>query len=99
MYHLMKHAADRILIQSERSMDLLLGLIVILGWYHYHCPIHAQMTNLASLASGLVGELGIMRPPRAPQMDAAHQLKHTAVNSRTNEERRAFAGVWFISST
>lgn len=99
MYYLMRHAADRILIQSERSMDLLLGLIVMLGWYQYHCPVHAQLTNLVSLATSLAGELGIIRPPRAPQMNSAHELKHTAVSSRTNEERRAFAAVWFLSST
>ncbi|KAL3958626.1 hypothetical protein ACCO45_006788 [Purpureocillium lilacinum] len=63
MYHLMTHLADHLLIRSARSLDLLQGIIVMLGWYQYHCFMHAQMNNLLYLATSLVAELGLNKPP------------------------------------
>lgn len=100
MYHLMKHVADRMLIRAERSLDLLQGLIVIIGWYQYHCFMHAQLNTLIGLAMTLVGEMNLSRPPPLPERSILMVVKPmNTPKSRTNEERRAFAGVWFLTST
>ncbi|KAF4955243.1 hypothetical protein FSARC_11916 [Fusarium sarcochroum] len=98
MYHLMKELSDRMLVQSERSMDLLLGIIVILGHYHNHCFLHAQLSNLVSLAVTLTGDLGLTGPPARNERSILLVAKSCHPVPRTNEERRALVGVWFVSS-
>ncbi|KAM0547327.1 hypothetical protein ACHAPJ_010463 [Fusarium lateritium] len=98
MYYLMKELSDRMLVQSERSMDLLLGIIVILGYYHNHCFLHAQLSNLLSLAVTLTGDLGLTGPPTRKKRNIMLVARSSHPVPRTNEERRALVGVWFLSS-
>lgn len=99
MYALKKHISDYMLLRSERSMDLLLGITVILGWYQYHCFTHAQLHNLLSLAISLVGELGLNRHPIIHEGTRLMAAQPPAPSARNNEERRAFIGVWFLASS
>lgn len=99
MYHLLKHIGDHMLIRSERSLDMLLGLIVIIGWYQYHCFMHAQLGNLIGLAISLIGEMGLSRPPTVTERANLMVVLPEQAKPRTNEEKRALAGVWFLSST
>jgi hypothetical protein len=99
MYHLMKHIADHMLIRSQRSLDLLLGIIVIVAWYQYHCFMHAQLHNLIGLAATLVGELGLHRSPTVLERTNLMVVKPLQPKPRTNEERRALLGVWYLSSS
>ncbi|KAG6992077.1 hypothetical protein FOFC_00559 [Fusarium oxysporum] len=99
MYHLMKYIADHMLIRSERSLDLLLGIIVIIAWYKYHCFMHAQLNNLIALASTLVGELGLHRSPTVLERTSLMVVTPFQPAARTNEERRALLGVWYLSSS
>lgn len=96
MYCLMAHVADHMLIRSERSLDLLQGIVVMLSWYHYHC-FHAQLSNLVSLAMSLVAELGLNKPPMVRELANLVIVKPQEPSDRTNEERRALAAVWFMS--
>ncbi|UNI23349.1 hypothetical protein JDV02_009175 [Purpureocillium takamizusanense] len=98
MYHLMTHLADHMLIRSARSLDLLQGIIVMLGWYQYHCFMHAQMNNLLCLATSLVAELGLNRPPVLREQASLMIARPVEPPARTNEERRALAAVWFLTS-
>lgn len=99
MYHLMQHISEKMLIESARSLDLLLGIIVIIGWYQYHCFMHAQLANLLGLAKTLVGELGLQRPPTRTERSILMVVKPIELRPRTNEEKRALAGVYFLSSS
>lgn len=99
MYRVMEHVSDYMLLRAERSMDLLMGIIVIVGWYHYHCLVHAQLNTLVSLACTLASELGLNRQPMVSDVPMPGGWRGPATIPRTNEERRAFAGVWFLSST
>ncbi|KAL3605903.1 hypothetical protein FPOAC2_00854 [Fusarium poae] len=99
MYHLMKHVADHMLIRSERSLDLLLGIIVIVTWYQYHCFMHAQLNNLIALATTLIGELGLNRSPTVHERTSLMVVIPFQPKARTNEERRALLGVWYLSSS
>ncbi|KAH7001460.1 hypothetical protein EDB80DRAFT_722326 [Ilyonectria destructans] len=98
MYYLMQHIADHMLIRSERSLDLLMGILVIAAWYQYHCFMHAQLNNLIALAVTLVGELGLHRSPSLLERTNLMVVKPFYPERRTNEERRALLGVWFLSS-
>ncbi|KAH7156415.1 hypothetical protein EDB81DRAFT_646898 [Dactylonectria macrodidyma] len=98
MYYLMQHIADHMLIRSERSLDLLMGILVIAAWYQYHCFMHAQLNNLIALAATLVGELGLHRSPSCLERTNLMVVKPFYPERRTNEERRALLGVWFLSS-
>ncbi|KAF4980152.1 hypothetical protein FZEAL_3771 [Fusarium zealandicum] len=98
MYYLMQHIADHMLIRSERSLDLLMGILVIAAWYQYHCFMHAQLNNLIALAVTLVGELGLHRSPTVLERTNLMVVKPFRPERRTNEERRALLGVWFLSS-
>ena len=51
------------LIRSERSLDLLLGILVTLRWHNYYCFIHSQLHNPTSLAMTPAAELGLKRLP------------------------------------
>ncbi|KAL7786371.1 hypothetical protein V8C37DRAFT_392118 [Trichoderma ceciliae] len=98
MYHLMKHLADHMLIRSEKSLDLLLGIIVMLGYQQYHCCLHAQLNNLITLASSLIGDMGLSRPPGLHERTRLMVVRPLEPTGRSNEERRAFAGAWYWAS-
>ncbi|KAK1993218.1 hypothetical protein LX36DRAFT_586828 [Colletotrichum falcatum] len=99
MYRLLNHVADHMLLRSERSFDLLLGLVVIVAWFHHHCIAHAQLDQLVSLAACLVGELGLKRNPSLPERVRLMVLRPVEVRERTNEERRVLLAVWYLSSS
>ncbi|KAK0726193.1 hypothetical protein B0T21DRAFT_385516 [Apiosordaria backusii] len=87
MQHIMDHVADRMFRQAERSIDLLMGIVVVLGWYHYHCMRHSQLNNLLCLAESLVSDLGINKRPNVPN------------EGRLADEKRLLLGVWYLRSS
>lgn len=99
MCYLMTHISDHVLMRSERSLDLLQGIIVMLGWYQYHCFMHAQMNNLIMLAMSLTAELGLNRPPVLREQASLMEPRPVEPPRRVNEERRVLAAVWFVASS
>ncbi|KAF2867427.1 hypothetical protein BDV95DRAFT_610823 [Massariosphaeria phaeospora] len=93
----MEHISNAILMRSERSLDLLQGILVFLGSYHYHCMAHAQFNNLVRLAVSLVEDLDLSTCPKSQQRRMPLARAEEPV-SRTNEEKRALLGVWYMSS-
>jgi len=98
MYRIMLHISDHILMRSERSLDLLQGLVVILGWYHHHCLMHSQMNNLLHLAVSMLSDLGFNKQPTLAERTRLMVLNPLEPSPRTNDERRALLGVWYLSS-
>ncbi|PQE09143.1 C6 transcription factor protein [Rutstroemia sp. NJR-2017a WRK4] len=96
----MEHISNAILIRSERSLDLLQGILVFLGSYHYHCMAHAQFNNLVRLAVSLAEDLGLSTCPKSQQRWRSQLplVRAEEPVSRTNEEKRALLGVWYMSS-
>ncbi|KAK4243903.1 transcriptional regulator WAR1 [Corynascus novoguineensis] len=47
---------DRMFRQYEQSLDLLMGIVVILGWHHYRCSKHSQLNSLLCLAEATAEE-------------------------------------------
>ena len=95
----MEHISNAILMRSERSLDLLQGILVFLGSYHYHCMAHAQFNNLIRLAVSLVEDMDLNTCPKSQQRRSQLPLVRAEEPvSRTNEEKRALLGVWYMSS-
>jgi len=82
MFTIMSYLADHMLLRAERSLDLLLGVIVVLGWYHQHCMQHSQLNNLLCLAESLVADLRL----------------NEKLKRRSSEEKRALLAVWYLRS-
>ncbi|KAL1836473.1 hypothetical protein VTJ49DRAFT_5087 [Mycothermus thermophilus] len=78
-------------ITSERSLDLLMGIVVILGWHHYHCGRQSQLNNLLCLAESLISDLGLNKAP-VPQENGEESVRAT-------EEKRLLLGVWYLRSS
>ena len=94
----MKHIAEAVLVKSEHSLDLLQGILVLLGSYHYHCLVHAQFNNLVQLASSMIDDMGLTRDPRWLQKIRVMSIHPEECQARTNEERRLIVGIWYMSS-
>ena len=95
----MEHISNAILMNSERSLDLLQGILVFLGSYHYHCMAHAQFNNLVRLAVSLVEDLDLSTCPKSQHRRSQPPLVRAEEPvARTNEEKRALIGVWYMSS-
>ncbi|QKX59327.1 uncharacterized protein TRUGW13939_06459 [Talaromyces rugulosus] len=94
----MEHISNAILMRSERSLDLLQGILVFLGSYHYHCMAHAQFNNLIRLAVSLVEDMDLSTCPKSQQRSQLPLVRAEEPVSRTNEEKRALLGVWYMSS-
>lgn len=94
-----QHISHAMFANSERSLDLLQGILVILGYYHYFCMSHAHFSNLLHLALSLVGDMDLSTCPVARESGNQLPLMRTAEpKARTNEERRTLAGVWYMGS-
>ncbi|OAA73018.1 hypothetical protein LEL_08802 [Akanthomyces lecanii RCEF 1005] len=95
----MEHLSNAMLMQSERSLDVVQGILVFLGAYHYHCMAHAQFNTLIRLAVSLVEDMNWSTCPKAQQRRSQLPLARTEKPvSRSNEEKRALLGVWYMSS-
>ncbi|KAG6041650.1 hypothetical protein E4U41_003088 [Claviceps citrina] len=94
---LMSHIADYVLLRSARSLELLQGILVMVAWHQYHCLMHAQLNNLLSLAMSMVSDLGLNYPPEIREPARLMVARPDEPPGRTNEERRALLGVWFLT--
>ncbi|CAJ2500783.1 Uu.00g036360.m01.CDS01 [Anthostomella pinea] len=97
-YLIMKHISEQMLMRSERSLEMLQSLLLVLGYYHYQCMMHAQMSNLIALANSLVADLGINRLPELQERTRLLVPNPEAPKARTSDEKRALCGVWYMNS-
>ncbi|KAI1464424.1 uncharacterized protein F4812DRAFT_211542 [Daldinia caldariorum] len=98
-YFIMRHISEQMLMRSERSLEILQSILLVVGYYHYHCIMHAQLNNLIALANSLVADLGINKPPEV--QDKTKKILISTPDppkGRANDERRAVCGVWYMTS-
>ncbi|KAH7346194.1 hypothetical protein BKA65DRAFT_272691 [Rhexocercosporidium sp. MPI-PUGE-AT-0058] len=110
---LMQQIADRVVVNGERNLDILLAILTYAGWCYHHFFNIPQLTSLISLASTLVADLRLMKPLAKDTrgfFDAAIRdwakareqcidtLKPVHASVRLIEERRAALGYWFLTS-
>lgn len=86
---IMSHIANNVLVRGERNMDLLLGILVVIGWYHYYQIQRSRLNSLLCLTESLITDLGLGQGNRP-----------SGINSTmiSNEERRALLGAWYLRS-
>lgn len=78
--------SSKVILGSERSMDLLTGLLVHLAWHH-HFMSQPQVYQQLYLLAGLAADVGLYRP-RLDPMDPPSAL----------ERDRAFIGCYYLCS-
>ncbi|KAK3903975.1 transcriptional regulator WAR1 [Staphylotrichum tortipilum] len=96
-----KFVAQKMVIDHEKSLDLLLGLIAMLGWTHYHLKREKPILSLfACLAQSLVFDLGLNKIPTESHLSACLKLPylHHPVREKTLEERRAVLACFLLTS-
>ncbi|KAL2011635.1 hypothetical protein VTN00DRAFT_4353 [Thermoascus crustaceus] len=102
---IIEYLSRRLLIEGEKNLDLLQGLLVYMSWYQVFYYACGQITSLLQLAIDLVIDLDLNRPPNISEkpktvsdaMRFIYGHKPNAV-SGSLEERRAFLGCFYISS-
>ncbi|KAI4939834.1 uncharacterized protein J4E92_001120 [Alternaria infectoria] len=100
---LVREISDRVLINGEKSLDLLQGMLVIGNWYNPHLFAPPSHTVLLHLTMALTHDLEIDRAPgfceKAALMEAsqAHGVPQPA-KVVTNDERRAVLGTFYLTS-
>jgi hypothetical protein len=100
---LSRQICERLLINGEKSMDLLQGLLVFLNWHNPHVYAPQNSTNLYHLAIALTTDLNIDRGTgtcEKSEMESAIRAYGAtrASNTVTNDERRAVLGTFHLSS-
>ncbi|OLN81035.1 hypothetical protein CCHL11_09422 [Colletotrichum chlorophyti] len=105
---------QKLLVDNERSIDYLLGLLAVLGWANHQLGNKPFMCMFSQLAIGLVFDLGLTRDPsdglnpflcwKAAQEKAdkdnngVARIYVKAQAPRTMEQRRAAIACYFITS-
>lgn len=95
-----------VLIESTKSLDLLLGLLVYGSWGHYYIYRKHIMSAAMQLAMSLAFDLGITKPvpsePRHtsifPTLSAPNVPRALTQAARTMEEMRTVLGLFLLSS-
>ncbi|CAK7229003.1 hypothetical protein SCUCBS95973_007070 [Sporothrix curviconia] len=108
---LRQQIAEQAVVNHQRSIDLLLGVVGFLGWGMYYLKRDPFMLMYCHMATAIVQDLGIDREPPVPprQLSAAdtHPLSSVRTHGfaikllqspvRTNEERRAVLGAYLVT--
>ncbi|KAI5462859.1 hypothetical protein BGZ63DRAFT_379866 [Mariannaea sp. PMI_226] len=99
--------AQSLLVDLERSLDLLLGLLIYLAWAMNHLEGKKILCAFSNLAISLVIDLRLDRPGQEDPCNETdsynafgHPIKqYVPASYRTNEERRAVLACYATCST
>ncbi|RAK81612.1 transcription factor domain-containing protein [Aspergillus fijiensis CBS 313.89] len=101
-------AGKRLLVDCDKSLDLLQGVLVYLAWVTFHSqPQKSSLCIYAQMAIGLVFELGLNKPaPPDLSMTVSNSnavghmpgLKASISTRRTMNERRAVLSCFVLTS-
>ncbi|KAK3375304.1 hypothetical protein B0H63DRAFT_275190 [Podospora didyma] len=83
---LLREITEAAFVNSQKDLDLLHGIQVLVAWYHYNLKSN-QITNLLFLARSICASLGIGEPQGAAKM---------ATDYSSLETMRAFAGTYYL---
>lgn len=100
---LMRELSERLLINGERSLSLLQGLLILINWYNPHLFYPQNLNNIIHLAMALTTDLNIDRGPgncEKAQIEAAAKAYGVPQPAKTisNDERRAVLGTFYLAS-
>lgn len=100
---LLRDLFERRLINGEKTLGLLQGLLIFINWYNPHLYSPSNSTNLLHLAIALTTDLNIDLGPgtcEKSQIDAAAKAYTVSPPTKkvTNDERRAVLGTFYLAS-
>ncbi|KAF2257907.1 hypothetical protein CC78DRAFT_425554, partial [Lojkania enalia] len=101
--------ADSVARGSEKSLDVLLGIICYLGWFHYHKKDDFFLSMWTQIAISMTFSLGLHKSAPEPREENDEgqfssaligypPQKHVSA-FRTIEERRTVLAAWIMAST
>ncbi|KAB5511506.1 hypothetical protein GE09DRAFT_688482 [Coniochaeta sp. 2T2.1] len=100
--------ADHLLIRGVKSLALLQGMMLLLGWFHTQSLVNPQITNLLHLCTALCIDLGLNQAPVPPidpsrgptLLDGPRRVVYGPFppQTRTLEERRAYAYCFYLTN-
>ncbi|KAE8337342.1 hypothetical protein BDV24DRAFT_140134 [Aspergillus arachidicola] len=96
--------STRIIINNERNIDLLLGLLVYTAWYHYHWEsMLPHMYLFLQLTVTMVADLGLDRQPNFTMRNIAASVgrpssAHQLVANHSAAGKRALLGTFYLCS-
>ncbi|KAI0123609.1 hypothetical protein BJ170DRAFT_639781 [Xylariales sp. AK1849] len=90
--------ARRVFVDLERNMDLLLGLLVFIGWFGYHGRGKSLLCRYVNVANSLVSDLRLVRPFDL-HGTADYFCSKPRAHEQTSEDRRAVLGTFIVAST
>ncbi|RYP72360.1 hypothetical protein DL769_004469 [Monosporascus sp. CRB-8-3] len=97
---------QKVLGESERTMDLLLGLLGFLGWGMTQSMGRPFLTVFAGVAAAMVSDMRLDKPTHFNPYKELHTFKHYRFPypqpryslHRTHEQRRAALACWVIGA-
>lgn len=97
---LLRQICDAVFMGPDRSLDLLQSVIVFLGFYHYFCLAHGHVDTLAHLASSIIADMRLDRPPRSSALrnKGLQGIDPEEPRATSNDERRTVLAVWYLNS-
>ncbi|CAJ2509724.1 Uu.00g056240.m01.CDS01 [Anthostomella pinea] len=60
-----RFVAQKTVVDNEASLDLLLGLLVFMNWFHYHHKGRSYIIIMVALASSLISDMGLNKASHA----------------------------------
>ncbi|KAJ6783402.1 hypothetical protein PWT90_02212 [Aphanocladium album] len=99
-----REMSERIIMNHERNMDIIQGLIANLGWATLNTGPGARpfVVLFSQLATLVIYEQGMMRPPNQEHFSSvgfkAWNMSTLTPKARTMDERRAVLSLWFLTS-
>ncbi|OOF91733.1 hypothetical protein ASPCADRAFT_56431 [Aspergillus carbonarius ITEM 5010] len=93
-------AATRLIVKSERNLDLLLGLLVHCAWFHYHWrTTHIHKYMLLEMAHMVVVDLGIDKDENIRMQPIPQEGADTQRHHQNPTEQRALLGCYHLCCT
>jgi hypothetical protein len=96
---------QKLAVDHDKNMDLLLGLLCLLGWTHFYRKEKPFLSIISSLALSLVYELELNKVPAESSMlvcfkswDPGYWKPMGKGKERTTLERRTVLAAFFLTS-
>ncbi|SPQ23416.1 db9d8240-fd34-4dca-8ffb-04f3f1f132ba [Thermothielavioides terrestris] len=98
--------SQRVIVKQERCLELLQALLIFIAWGDFQFYIESQATDLLHLASTLVLDLGLHKPPnvygpgrQSFLPDAIRKVKGLAkYGHHTLDDMRAMLGFYYLNT-
>lgn len=80
------------IMNGEKSLDILQGLLVFIAWHHHYMDTHAvSIPMLLQLSLGIANDLGL------DQIGASERHAVQQEDARNREAKRAYLGCYFLA--